>query len=489
MIRRYIQLMRRHKSRSFMLWHKILLVCLSLYMLSLGFSAVFFLNLSHQQAVDQETSRAFSDQALVNERIASGIETLGQSALRDPEALIARYAAFYASRQIELSLYNVQADTWHGTLSQPLPDDALLIFAGHEQKARISESDQPGDDTVHFMFVSSPLINYPDFVLIYARDISLLYTQRGQMIRTFVIIALGTALVIGFAAFFLAKRITAPLRRLSLAASGVADGQYRVLQAESHDETAELVASFNKMTAAIEMREKHLSDEADRRQHFIDNLTHEMNTPLTAIQGYAELLWQAHISQTQRDKAAETIVHEAKRLRQLQDKLTQLILARRKEPDIKRVDLAILFEQISQAMQPQLREKQMSLVQTVKLTTMQADPELLAIMLSNLIRNSIQASDIGASIEIRSDRDRHGQACLSVIDSGRGIPAAYIDKVFDPFFRVDPSRSRKTGGAGLGLALCQQIARLHYGRLTIESEENKGTTVHFTTLIQVDDKT
>ena len=88
MIRRYIQLMRRHKSRSFMLWHKILLVCLSLYMLSLGFSAVFFLNLSHQQAVDQETSRAFSDQALVNERIASGIETLGQSALRDPEALI-----------------------------------------------------------------------------------------------------------------------------------------------------------------------------------------------------------------------------------------------------------------------------------------------------------------------------------------------------------------------------------------------------------------
>ena len=116
-----------------------------------------------------------------------------------------------------------------------------------------------------------------------------------------------------------------------------------------------------------------------------------------------------------------------------------------------------------------------------------AEPSLLKTLLYNLIDNACKASKNGQEITLlgKTDGERY---CFSVSDCGRGIPKDELEKITQPFYMVDKSRSRKMGGAGLGLALCNEIARLHGSTLTIESEENVGTTVQFDAAVSTAEK-
>ena len=203
----------------------------------------------------------------------------------------------------------------------------------------------------------------------------------------------------------------------------------------------------------------------------IGALTHEMKTPLTAIIGYAESLDRAKLNAEQREEAVSFIHREARRLERLSQKMMQLItLTDGADIAIRDVSARELFDTAKQTLQivADRQGASLSFVENGERFAMDAD--LITGVLINLVDNACCA---GAKHVTVSARER----VISVSDDGCGIPPKIVEKVTQPFFRADKSRSRRGGHAGLGLALAERVALLHGARLLIESREGCGTTV------------
>lgn len=216
------------------------------------------------------------------------------------------------------------------------------------------------------------------------------------------------------------------------------------------------------------------ANEAQRQ--LIGSMSHELKTPLTAMKGYAETLLQVELTKEQEEKALLYIDRESGRLSRLSEKMMEL--TRLYEPECKiamqKVSLGRLLDGVEESVGHRLAEKGISLVREGEWqgAEQELDPDLMASFFINLINNSIMASGEGSRIYVGTD----GRA-LWVRDEGCGIPPEEVDNVRKAFYRVDKSRSRKSGNMGLGLALCEQIAAAHGGKMEIYSEVGKGTKV------------
>ena len=176
-------------------------------------------------------------------------------------------------------------------------------------------------------------------------------------------------------------------------------------------------------------------------------------------------------------EAAHEIHKAAKRTERLSQKMMQLI-SMQENPVVlnKTMDAQELLDKVCVAMEPAAKEKDIAIEVEIQTDTLNGDADLLFSLFTNLTDNAIKASPEHAIIRLTASREGNQQA-LSVIDHGSGIPADKIALVTEPFYRVDKARSRKLGGAGLGLSLCQMIAQAHGGRLEIQSEIGKGTAI------------
>lgn len=230
-----------------------------------------------------------------------------------------------------------------------------------------------------------------------------------------------------------------------------------------------LVFLIKKITKPLEA-----ANEAQRQ--LIGSMSHELKTPLTAIRGYSETLLRVSLTREQEEKALNYINRESGRLSRLSEKMMEL--TRLYEPEcrvtLQEIPLETLFEGVQENVSYRLKESGMTLVveDGYQGRTMNLDLDLMTSFLINLINNSIMASEPGSHIYMGA-----GEHSLWVRDEGCGIPPEEVDKVRKAFYRVDKSRSRKSGNMGLGLALCEQIAAVHHGRMEIESEAGKGTKV------------
>lgn len=208
----------------------------------------------------------------------------------------------------------------------------------------------------------------------------------------------------------------------------------------------------------------------------IGSMSHELKTPLTAIRGYSETLLDVRLSKEQIQKSLEYIHSESWRLSRLSEKMMEL--TKLYEPDCRiapaPVSVETLFDAAEECVRCALEEKQLRLVREGEYQNMEKklDYDLMVSFLINLLNNSIMASEPGGCVFLGADRE-----AVWVRDEGHGIPRSELDKVCRAFYRVDKSRSRKSGNMGLGLALCEQIAKVHGGSLRIESEEGKGTKI------------
>lgn len=212
----------------------------------------------------------------------------------------------------------------------------------------------------------------------------------------------------------------------------------------------------------------------EAQRQLIGSMSHELKTPLTAIKGYSETLLAVKLSKEQQEKALRYIHGESGRLSRLSEKMMEL--TRLYEPECKinltEVSVEALFDAVEKSVKHSLCEKNMTLVKEggYQGETKRMDMDLMASFLINLINNSILASAEGSQIYMGADA-----GSLWVRDEGCGILPEELEKVRKAFYRVDPSRSRKSGNMGLGLALCDQIAAAHQGKLELESEVGVGT--------------
>lgn len=206
-------------------------------------------------------------------------------------------------------------------------------------------------------------------------------------------------------------------------------------------------------------------------------MAHEMKTPLTSILGFADILRiKSVVTDEQRRDFASAIVEEAKRLRGLSAKLLTLASTDNTPLDFADIPVAQLFSDVHATMAPVLGRRGIKLTTLHKNAVLHIDRELFLSLLYNLIDNAAKASPDNSEIWlIQSELDGH--TVVSVIDRGMGMKPDTVRRATEAFYMEDKARSRKAGGAGLGLALCDDICRRHGARLEIRSTYQKGTTI------------
>jgi signal transduction histidine kinase len=258
----------------------------------------------------------------------------------------------------------------------------------------------------------------------------------------------------------------------------MAEGKYQERATiTTKDEIGELSSDFNRMADALEAHVQHLEDESRQRENFVTSFAHELKTPLTSIIGYADMLRSQKVDEETHFRSANYIFTEGRRLERLSLKLLELMVLNRQEFERYPVNAADVSVRLWETASSALQEKYgVSLSVDLPDATIYIEPDLIQTMLLNLIDNAGKASKEGQRVSVR------GKCCpagyrISVTDQGTGIPAEELSHITEAFYMVDKSRSRAQNGAGLGLALCDAIAKLHQTELTFQSELVKGTTV------------
>lgn len=303
------------------------------------------------------------------------------------------------------------------------------------------------------------------------RDITPLFTQRQALCQKAAGLQLLLLAAMAVTAMAVSLRITRPLCRLSSATGQVADGRLDLRLPVGADEVGRLAEDFNRMTARLEQQVEALRRTADEKQNFIDSFAHELKTPLTAIAGYADLLRSTRMSPERALGFADQIWKSARRLETLSRKMTALTLLGQRTPERQWVPVQRLFDGAAGEMAPLFGKTVFR--SEAQPALLFIDIDLLHTACVNLMDNARRAAPAG-TVALTGRWEGTGY-CIEVADDGCGIPREALSRLTEAFFRVDPARSRKDGGVGLGLTICARVAELHGGSLTFESRPGAGT--------------
>jgi len=274
--------------------------------------------------------------------------------------------------------------------------------------------------------------------------------------------ALGMVLAVIVLSLPLAKRLVRPIRAIADATRDLAAGKYTARAAvSSSDELGQLARDFNSMAVVLENNER-------ARRQWIADISHELRTPLAILRGEIEALLEGIRSTT--PDAIRSLHAEALRLHRLVDDLYQLALSDLGTMAYRKEDLD-LVELLRDTIETYRQEFDLNgIALRVNMSEDQeinvhADPERLHQLFANLLDNSLKYTDPGGSLNIRL-ATRKDQALVDLEDSAPGVSPSELNKLFDRFFRVETSRNRSSGGAGLGLAICKNIVEAHGGAIS-----------------------
>jgi two-component system sensor histidine kinase BaeS len=283
--------------------------------------------------------------------------------------------------------------------------------------------------------------------------------QSGQR-QTYGLIAALVVLLSSLSSLYLARRLLRPIRWLADGAQALAAGDYDTrIEVERDDELGRLARHFNHLAAALARNEQ-------LRRQWIADISHELRTPLAVLRGEIEAL-QDGVRAVSAQRL-NSLHAEALALGQLVEDLYQLALADAGalEYRCESVDLAEILTDTAQAFRHRFEQQGLTLDNQVAAPLwLHGDPLRLQQLFSNLLENSQRYTAAGGRLEIVLERsvERH---VLVFRDSAPAVPDAALSHLFERLYRVDKSRSRSLGGAGLGLALCQNIVEAHGGRMT-----------------------
>ncbi|PKG24791.1 two-component sensor histidine kinase [Niallia nealsonii] len=253
----------------------------------------------------------------------------------------------------------------------------------------------------------------------------------------------------------------------------IANGDFNVqldFELDEQNEISELIGHFNHMT-------KQLKQMEEMRQEFISNVSHEIQSPLTSIVGFAQAIQYNELTLEERNHYLTIIETESRRLSKLSDNLLKLTsLESEQHPFEKnsyRLDQQI--RHIILACEPNWTEKELEMDVSLDKLFITADEELMSQVWTNLIHNSIKFTPSGGQLSIRLQLIEH-QAVISITDTGIGISEQDQLHVFERFFKADLARDRTKSGSGLGLSIVKKIVEMHEGQISVESKLGVGTT-------------
>lgn len=444
--------------------------------LALGFSGFYFVNYVFETSLEREVGQAMDESSIISfafetaalsvpakysvlpdstvEEIAANLERGGQSASRLLRISDEEKNKLYASDGFEM-------------------DDALLGQTGKNIKAyQITQAN--GRYYVH----TGTTVNALNRILYLEtmKDISEVFTERAMgffLYRqvTIVMLLAGTVIMLVITSF-----LTKPIRRLTKATKKMAAGDYAYRARQvSRDELGQLTCDFNQMAEALAHNIDKLEEEIAAKEEFMGAFAHELKTPLTAIIGYADMLRSHKLDEEKSFMSANYIYTEGKRLEAMSLRLLDIIVAGKKEADLQVFSVEMIFDYLKEMF---AENKEMVFRFRYEKAEVVAEPNLIKTVLVNLIDNAAKASETGGVIEI-DGYDQTDSYRFAVKDYGIGIAREEQHKITQAFYMVDKSRARSKNGAGLGLALCAEILKIHGSVLEIESEKGEGARFSF----------
>ena len=325
--------------------------------------------------------------------------------------------------------------------------------------------DQPDD--AEEIYISIPEDKWDEF----ANDFSVqVYNNKADYRKNSLIISAVLALLGGVATYFISGHALRPIRELSdkiekVQAQNLADSRIEENQVK---ELNQLSVSYNRML-------ERLSDAFEIQRQFTANAAHELRTPLALMQVQLDL----YHSNSHPDNDADT-VQMIKMVAEQNDRLNKMVKTLLDMSELQTVGrddeiiLDALVDEVLEDLEPLAEGKNIRLIGKCKDITMVGSDILIYRLVYNLVENAIKYNHSGGQVTVTADR-KEKHVYLSVKDTGAGIPEELKERVFEPFFRVDKSRSRELGGVGLGLALVREIVRVHDGSIMVKSNPSGGT--------------
>lgn len=325
--------------------------------------------------------------------------------------------------------------------------------------------DQPDD--AEEIYISIPEDKWDEF----ATDFSVqVYNNKADYRKNSLIISAVLALLGGVATYFISGHALRPIREFSdkiekVQAQNLADSRIEENQVK---ELNQLSVSYNRMM-------ERLSAAFEIQRQFTANAAHELRTPLALMQVQLDL----YHSNRHPDNDADT-VQMIKMVTEQNDRLSKMVKTLLDMSELQTVGrddeiiLDALVDEVLEDLEPLAEGKNIRLIAKCKDITMVGSDILIYRLVYNLVENAIKYNHSGGQVTVTADR-KEKHVYLSVEDTGTGIPEELKERVFEPFFRVDKSRSRELGGVGLGLALVREIVRVHDGSITVKSNPSGGT--------------
>lgn len=467
------------------LWQKIFLWTLLVVMLSVSSLGILILKNNFNSGMDRQLKSTYAEHNYIISNINNKIIA---ERLRDNSILL-------TTKEIVKVMENVfdNADSKERTVVSLFNMYNEMIYTNSISTVDIELLNKVSDtketcrqvrkiDNEHYLIIASVVtFEKQSFILVTSTNISEIYNSHDSQLEYTKLLCIILPLACAFFLLILVKVLLRPLATLNNTTSAISQGDYsKRIHIKTHDELGDLAKNMNKMADSVEKNVTLLQETADNRKQFINNLSHEMKTPLTSILGFADIMRiKRNISPEELSDYADIIFEEATRLKSLSGKLMEIITVGETNLEYKDVKITSLLNQTELVFRPVFGKNDLRLITDIEDCIIHIDTELFKSMLFNLIDNAVKASSKGSDICI-SSRFSHGIVKISVKDNGIGIDKKELGKITEPFYMVDKARSRQEGGAGLGLALCNNIAEIHNAVLTFDSTPNKGTTVTIT---------
>ena len=326
------------------------------------------------------------------------------------------------------------------------------------------------------VYIDIPDNEWDDFAAQFATKV---YNSKSDYRNRSLLITVVVALIGGAVTFFVSGRALKPLKEFSetvekVQAQNLAD---YTIEENRIAELDRLRTSYNKMLL-------RLSESFETQRQFTGNAAHELRTPLALIQAQLDLYHTTEHpdSTTVAGETIQMVTEQNERL----SKLVRTLLDMSELQTVSRndrIELHSLIEEVLTDLEPLAQEKKVELIQRSQGAGAKADEELFLTgsdiliyrMLYNLVENAIKYNRENGSVTVSAIKEKN-KVILKVSDTGNGIDEAFREQIFEPFFRVDKSRSRELGGVGLGLAMVREVVRVHDGTIEVYTNKHSGTT-------------
>ncbi len=449
------------------LWQRVYLVALVIitFVVNVGFFGIIYFTYNHM--LQEEKNRCNAEFVILRENVSADIAQMEKSIPLNKEyfgKFITAYNSYYEAGTVLLGVVD----------NEVVGGDKIYDKLPRENGVYIENE---GQTTIYVSQILDD--NHQNYRIIMKRTLDDFDKSWDTLRPLYIVGGIVLSLVVSLLLSVFVRIVLKPMDELEEATKKVQAGDWSArVHIKGNHELAQLGNQFNAMAGYVEENITKLQKMSDEKQELINNLAHEMNTPITSIQGFADYMRMGELSVDEQNECLGYIAAEGKRLKEIS--ATLLYMAKMQNPeDVTKTSFSIenMCNRLESIYKKEFAKQNVKLQISCEVQHVQANETLIESLLRNLITNGYHAvSDReNALVEVRIFAE-NDVLNIQITDNGCGIEEEHISHIFEPFYRVDKARSREMGGSGLGLPFCKKIVDIHNGSIEVESRFNHGTT-------------